>query len=401
VTTSLSGQYRLNLTANDIIVEALELLQAIGDGEAVDGNNYTKAKNSLNMMLKLWEAQGLHLWTDEEYTLFLAKGERVYDFNASSARLVDAESWHSTQLAADALAAATSISVDSVANAAIGKAIGILNASNDLQWTVIERIDGTTLHLKDALTTAASADAYVRMYDTANLGTTTLAANEVATDVTVELTSVAGISADYVIGIIDDTNVVLWTTVNSVDVDNSTVTLNDALTGNSASGNAVIFYSSEQNFIPISRIPDTNAMRRHSGEASDYEIPINLCSRYDYMQLPNKTQQGTPIQAFFARHEPNGKLYVWNAPSTAVEYLNFTAERQLQLIVDSTDTFDLPEEWYLALSYNLADLLIPKIGCSPERKMEIKNGATEFLDSVLSFDSDIYGLQMVPEQDHG
>ena len=401
MSTNLSGSYNLDLTANDLIVEALELLQAVGDGETIDGGIYLKAKNSLNQMLKLWEAQGIHLWMATEYTLFFQKGQRIYDLSLPATRCVDGESWYSTQLSADAAIAATDIVVDSVANMTIGQAIGILTADNNIQWTIIEAINTLTVSLKDALTVAASDNTYVRFYDTKGQGSTTLAVGAVATDVTIELASVVGIAPDDVIGITDDVAAVHWTTVNSVDFDTNEVVINSQITATSSIGVDVIFYESVQNYVPISRIPTTGSMRRHSGEASDYEIPIQLQSREDYMTLPNKTQQGTVIQAFYDRQEPQGKLYVWNAPSTAVEYLNFTAEREIAIIVDSTDTFDLPAEWYLAIAYNLARLLVPKIGCSTERAQIIRAEAQDYLDQALSFDSDIYGMRMVPEQTHG
>jgi hypothetical protein len=401
MTTNLSGEYELDLTANDLITEALEVLQAAGSGEPENGGMYLKGRRSLNMMLKLWEAQGIHLWTYEEYTLFFQRGQRIYDLTQEATRCVDGEAWYSAQLTADVAALATSFPVDAITNMSIGQAIGVINTDNNIQWTVIERLDGLTVHLKDAIAVAATSGAYVRFYDTKELGTTTLDATEAIGQTILSVTSTAGMAADMPIGILQDGNVVHWTTINSFSADDGTVTVNLALTIQGTSGTAVVFYSSEQNYVPISRIPTTDSVRRHSGEASDYEIPIHLQSREDYMTLPNKLQQGTVIQAYFDRQEPQGQFYVWNAPGSAVEYLNFTAEREIQIIVNSDDTFDLPAEWYLAITYNLAKLLIPKIGCSPERATTIRQDATDFLDQVLSFDSDIYGMRLVPESDYG
>jgi hypothetical protein len=331
----------------------------------------------------------------------LKLGQRIYDFNLEATRVVDGESWYSTTITAAAAVSATSIAVTATTNMVTGQAIGLLSSDNDIYWNIIERIDGLTVHLRNALTVSMDSGAYVRFYDTKSLGRTTLDALEAIGQTELSVTSTAGMAANYQIGILADDNSVHWTTINSIDVDAGTVTVNDATTVASASGNAVVFYESEQNYVPISRIASTEAMRRHSGEASDYEIPIELCSRQEYMQLPNKSQQGTVIQTYFSQQQPQGKLYCWNAPSSAVEYINFTAEREIQIIVDSDNTFDLPVEWYDALTYQLAKRLIPKIGCSPERVQLIRGDAQDYLDHVLSFDNDIYGVTFVPELDHG
>ena len=394
-----SGEYNLDLSLNSVINEAYEILQATGQGETLgdSGTLFTQARNSLNMLLKMWEAQGIHLWTYTEYTLFLVKGQAAYDFRLPATRLVN--SFQSTTLSAAEAIGQDTWSVTSSANMSIGQVIGVIDEVNELFWTVIERIpDATSVVVRDALTTAAPVNAIVRHYDTANLGTTTLSAAEALGQTTISLTSVVGIATNYTIGILQDDNSVHFSTVNSVDADANTVVINDATTVAAAMGNAVFFFSSEQNFIPLSRILD-DGVRRHSGESSDYEIPIVFESREDYFQLPNKNQQGTPIQAYYSRQEPQGIMYLWNTPSTATEYINFSAERQIQIMEASpTQTFDLPSEWFLALSYNLAKLLAHKVGCSPQRKAEVREDANVYLNQALSFDQAVYGVRLNPQR---
>jgi len=346
-----SGSYNLDLTFNDILQEAYELLQAVGSGEDLSGTLTTQALNSLNSLLKAWEAQGIHLWTQEEYTLFLVKGQAVYDFRLAATRLVN--EFQSTALSADEAIGQTVLGVTSSANMVLGQPIGVIDENNELFWSIIEAIpDATSVTLKDALTVAAASGAIVRHYSPTDPVNTTLAAGAVATDTTVELATVVGMSVDNIIGITDDTGAVLWTTIQAIDTDTNIVTLNDAITATSSIGVDVITYKSTQNFIPVSRI---TSVRRHAGENSDYEIPIVNGSRADYFDLPNKDQSGTPIQSYYSRQEPQGVMYLWNAPSSAVDYINFTAERQMQIMSgDGNETFDLPSEWFDALTYQLA-----------------------------------------------
>lgn len=395
-----SGEYSIEYTNLDIITEAYEILQATGAGEPLSGQLYAQGLRSLNQMIKLWEAQGIHLWANQEYTLFLAVGQERYDLTDPSTRVVNGFDWSSTTLAADAVATNTDITLESVEGLALGYPIGILNDDNDLQWSVVEAIADPVVSLRDALTVDASSGRRVRFYAPADRVASTAAVAGAVTDQTLELASVEGFEPDFTVQISQDDGTVLHTTINSVDFDANTITFDDALTAIVTIGNDVVAYSSEQNFTPFSRIPDTDSVRRHSGESSDYEIPIVMASREDYFMLPNKNQEGTPIQAYYDRQEPIGQFFFWNSPNTALEYINFTGERNLQVMVDPDDTFDFPEEWYLAITYNLAKLLIPKVGCSAQRRAEVRGDAQSYLDQVLAFDSDIYPVRMQMEE-HG
>ncbi len=390
-----SNEYNLDLTLNDIIQEAYEILQATGDGEDLGGTMTTQARNSINLLLKLWEAQGIHLWTYTEYSLFFVKGQAQYDFTNAATRLVNA--FQSTTLGAAEAIGQDEWTVASTANMSAGQAIGVIDENSELFWTVIERIiDATTVQVRDALTVAASSGAIVRHYDTANLGATTISVNEAGGQTVLDVASTLGMDTGYTIGILQNDNSVHFSTINSVDADNDQVTINTALASDADLGQAIFFFSSEQNFIPLSRILD---VRRHSGESSDYEIPIVFRSRKDYFDLPNKDQQGTPIQAYYSRQEPQGIMYVWNTPSTAIEYMNFTAERQIQIMeATPTQTFDLPSEWFMALVYNLAKLLAHKVGCSAQRKVEIRQDAQMYLDQALGFDQAVYGIRLNPQR---
>ena len=300
-----SGTYRLTTTFNDIAEEALDILQVGADGESISGNDTLRAMKTMNFMLKAWEGHGLHLWTQQEGSLFLVVGQSKYDF--ATAKL--ANTWYETTLSADEA-----------------------------------------------------------------LGQTVLSC-----------TSTANITADDTIGILLDTNDIFWTTVKSKE--SATVTLDAALPSAAASGAFVRNYTST--FIPVNRI--TEVRRR---ESSNYEIPVNFESRADYFDLPDKTSQGAIVQAYFSRQNTEGEMYVWPAPNTARDVVNFTYERPLQQIDNVTDSFDVPGYWYEALINNLAERLILKFGCSAERAMLIRASAQKSLDLALSYDQEYYPITM-------
>lgn len=205
--------------------------------------------------------------------------------------------------------------------------------------------------------------------------------------VTLQVEDTAGFANGNPIGVIGEDQDLQWFTISSFVPDTS-VTLSSGVLTDIAE-NAVVYTYTLNSFIPVVRVLD---VRRK--QMTDYEIPINFISREEYMSLPNKDQPGNAIQAYYSRQIPYGTMYVWNAPASAVPVLRFTYERKLQIMTEATQTFDVPENWYEAITYNLALKLIPIYGCSPSRKMDIQQLAKTSLDLALSFDTDLYPITL-------
>lgn len=306
-----SGNYTLSLTLNELAEEVLDIMQATGDGESLDGDLVSRIKKTANLLLKEWQSQGIHLWTQTEGTLFLKVGQAKYDFRDSTTHV--SNEWFETTTTADTLAGVYKFNVTSADDIQSGDTIGIVQSDNDLFWTTVTFINGLQITVSDQITKATTSGAYVRNY--------------------------------------------------------------------------------RDTFIPVSKVTD---VRRKEG--SDYEIPINLESRQNYFGLPNKDQTGTPIQAYYDRQdlagEKYGVMYLWNAPSSSNPVINFTYERKMQLLVNTTDTVDLPEYAQEAFIYNVADKAVLKIGCSPERAAIIKNEAMMLKEQMLAFDSESYPIKV-------
>jgi hypothetical protein len=63
---STSGSTDYNLTRNDIIQEALELIGVVAGSETSSAADVATANRSLNMMIKGWQAKGIQLWRQTE-----------------------------------------------------------------------------------------------------------------------------------------------------------------------------------------------------------------------------------------------------------------------------------------------------------------------------------------------
>ena len=218
-------------------------------------------------------------------------------------------------------------------------------------------------------------------YDT----TTTAAASLGAT--TIALTSVTSMNATDNIGIVLSDGSIQWTTVSSIST--LTVTLDAALTGAVNSG-ATVFYYSTAAFLPVFKI---SSVRRK--ESDDYEIPVNFDARSDYFNMPNKEEQGVPVLAYYARKEPSGKMYLWPTPSNASYVMTFTYERKLNAVINNSDSVDIPDYWFNAFIYKLAEMLIPKFGgVSSEKIMLVKSDAQRYMSEALQTDTSVYDFKV-------
>jgi hypothetical protein len=73
-----SSSTNFAVTRDDIIKGALRLCGALGLGETPSADQVTEASESLNMLVKAWQADGMALWARGEYTLGLTLDAKSY-----------------------------------------------------------------------------------------------------------------------------------------------------------------------------------------------------------------------------------------------------------------------------------------------------------------------------------
>jgi len=134
------------------------------------------------------------------------------------------------------------------------------------------------------------------------------------------------------------------------------------------------------------------AVRRTSG----IDIPLEVKSRQEYQDLPQKTQQGPPVVAYYDPQTTNGVLYVWYTGDTANTTLICTFSDPVDLFDTNEDTPDFPDEWIEPLTYNLAVRVAPLFGRSvPQEVIAI---AAESLANMAAFDAEPSSIQFMPEK---
>ena len=161
MTTSNSTDY--NRTASQIITLAMRRLGAISKGEAPDADEMADGLEALNVMVKLWQIEGINLWKQEELILWLVKGTTKYNLGTSGDNA--ATSWVRTTLLVAGASGAGSISVNSITGMSSADAVGIVLDDGTLQWDTVNGAPaGSTVTLTGTLDSVATAGNQVWTY---------------------------------------------------------------------------------------------------------------------------------------------------------------------------------------------------------------------------------------------
>lgn len=157
-------------TRTEIIENAYSLLGLLGEGQTLTSARMTLAVKFFNMMIKTYQAQGLHLWKEEEVYLFLDKNVNDYNLGnlaASPAKACYREDAVLTTLSLNAVTSATSLTLGSTTGMTIGDYIGIVLSDNSLFWTTIATIPtSTTVTITTGLSAASVANKNVYTFTT-------------------------------------------------------------------------------------------------------------------------------------------------------------------------------------------------------------------------------------------
>lgn len=238
---------------------------------------------------------------------------------------------------------------------------------------------------RQSITLVAGQNSYTLGQKTAGSSTTTSVSKLIDSDANFINDAVVG---DTVLNTTDSTS----TTILSID---STIQITLA---------ADIFVSGESYIITIADegMPRPDRILECSRVYTDgNEVPMTAMSLQQYNELPNKTQEGTPINYFYDPVLNNGRLYLWLTPGATDASLftvDIVAQTQVFDMDDSTDLFDFPQEWYEPLikylAYNLSGAYG---GLSIGAKRDLKMDAEQALMDAKNFDQDDTSIFIQPE----
>jgi hypothetical protein len=220
---------------------------------------------------------------------------------------------------------------------------------------------------------------------------TTLSAAAILGATSLTVVSTTGMTANDNIGIKLSDSTRFWTTISSVD-SSTTITLASGLSAAASSGATVVAYTTKINR-PLEIFDKTCRYKKLS---EDYEIPIQQMRYEDYMFITSKDSDGAPILFNYNPELTLGKFRLYLRPDDVDYIINFSYSDPLEDFDSDANDPDFPQEWTLALIYNLAVHL-----CYPHGRYQelerIEPKAQELKLICKEFDNEQTSLLIAPD----
>mgnify|MGYP003133978800 CR=1 FL=1 len=131
------------------------------------------------------------------------------------------------------------------------------------------------------------------------------------------------------------------------------------------------------------------------------DTPMHRISRTDYHVIPDKTQEGRPDRFWVDRQIGTQTMYVWPTPENSTDVIDYWRLRRLYDVTAATETADVPQRAWEALTCDLAERLLlkrPDDQISQVRLSELKSARRESFYDMRTEDRDRAPSQVYPEQ---
>lgn len=290
--------------------------------------------------------------------------------------------------------------------------VGRTISAEDLQFAsrslnrMVKAWQAQGLHLwtKEEAILFPSADPNVERYQLGNTASdahcalrtdaviTELGAAEAAAQTEITVDSSTGMAANDAIGIELDDETVHWTTISSVD-NATTLTIADALPSAAAANRNVYTYTNRINK-PLRVL---SVRRKVEVGDSSTSIPIVALSHQEYFDLAGKKTDGLSSHYYYNPDLSNGSLYLYPRPENGRLYFELTFERMIEDFDAAGDNPDFPSEWLECMVYQLATKIAPAFGKEEKAMAYIAPIASQLLQNMLDWDTEIEHIQLMPE----
>ena len=139
-----SGTTSFTMDAAKIIDKAFSKIGVKIAEQDLEAFEFDDGIDALNMMVKSWAAQGLHLWAKDEGVLFLDAGKTNYDLGPTGDKACLSDAFISTTTTADQSTSSVFIQLASTSGMAQFDNIGIELDDNTRHWTTIFSVHSAT-----------------------------------------------------------------------------------------------------------------------------------------------------------------------------------------------------------------------------------------------------------------
>lgn len=315
-----------SVTRDNVLTEAYELLGVLAEGSTLSSAQTTSGARTLNMLLKHWQGQGINLYAVKETFLFLIDSVGTYnqlDFNGTTGLDVDRNHIYVSEY--QMVDFAESSTTEITVNEAFIAGTPVADAvATDVIG--IPLADGT-MHWAE-ISSVGTAGAFSKSYTFASHALT------LSTDPDITKKLVVGITYP---------------------------------------GRPIkILSTSLRNFY------------------TDTEQPVTVISPSDFNVLPSKSTAGTPNQIMYNREQNLGDLRTYPVNDSPYKVLVLWAQLPLTDIdsdINLNNNQGIPQEFYMAFAYSVAEAIMPKIAPPPDIMNMIRSLAKQYRNEAFTYDT--------------
>jgi len=164
---STSGTTSFSMTAQQIVQKAFSKIGVKIAEQDLQPHEYQDGQDALNLMIKSWGAQGLHLWSKDEGVVFLDVGKADYLLGASGDKACQLDDFVGTTTTANQVLNDDVIPVVLTTGMTVGDKVGIQMNDATRFWTTIKSVDSSTqITIDTVLPSAATLGSTVFTFTT-------------------------------------------------------------------------------------------------------------------------------------------------------------------------------------------------------------------------------------------
>jgi len=139
-------------------------------------------------------------------------------------------------------------------------------------------------------------------------------------------------------------------------------------------------------------------------DANNNRTPIQIIARKDFNTLTPRSSPGIPNQLYYDNQVSAGVLYnlagtvnIWPVTNVSGYSLYLSYQRPIMDVINATDTFDIPQEWFLPLKWLLAKEVGLSYTVNLQKWQMIKAEAEGALKAVADFAVEDGDITFVPD----
>lgn len=125
-------------------------------------------------------------------------------------------------------------------------------------------------------------------------------------------------------------------------------------------------------------------------------VPMEIETQYDFNTLP-VTATGFPTHISYLPGRTTGTISLWPQPDSSTYQVKLYYQLPYEDMDSSTNDFDFPPEWMMAIIYNLAWVMAPEYGIPILDRKQLQAEADYWHAFALSMGSEEGSIKLQPD----